>query len=220
MVNLGIGQGELLVSPLQLASYCATIADGGVWHQPHLIRYHTNNRLGTKEMFQYETEDLHLRRDILDLVRGGMFDVVHLPGGTAYPAIGGNDSLMIAGKTGTAQAPGHQFGAKDHSWFISFAPFNAPKIAMCVLIENSGSGAHFAAPISRKLINYFLTRQKSPEDVRADDYQQDNRRLDITPERDSSRVIRDEVPPRRRGGGDASVVRHAALMTDERRRGR
>jgi penicillin-binding protein 2 len=175
MVNLGIGQGELLVSPLQLASYCATIADGGVWHQPHLIRYHTNNQLGTKEMFQYETEDLHLRRDILDLVRGGMFDVVNVPGGTAYGIH--DDSLQIAGKTGTAQAPGHQFGAKDHSWFISFAPFNAPKIAMCVLVENSGFGSQFAAPITHKLIRYYLTRQKAPEDIRPDDYNQEDRRL-------------------------------------------
>jgi len=159
MVNLGIGQGELLVNPLQLASYCATLSTGGIYHQPHLVRSNRNNQLGTVEMFKYESEDLHLPHDVMEIVQGGMFDVVNVPGGTA-----GNaklDDIVIAGKTGTAQAGK---GRKDHSWFICYAPFDHPKIAMCVLVENSGFGSQFAAPIARKLVRYYFTRQHEAGD--------------------------------------------------------
>jgi penicillin-binding protein 2 len=110
-------------------------------------------------MFKYESEDLHIPHDILDIVHAGMFDVVNTPGGTA-----GNAKLpgiAIAGKTGTAQAG---VGRKDHSWFICYAPFDHPKIAMCVLVENSGFGSQFAAPIARKLVHYYFTREKEAGD--------------------------------------------------------
>jgi penicillin-binding protein 2 len=188
LVNLGIGQGELAVSPLQLASYCATLANRGTWHQPHLIRHHKNNQLGTYEKFKYESEDLHIRQDIMQIVHEAMIDVVNAPGGTAYALR--DTSLKIAGKTGTAQAPGHKTGVKDHSWFISYAPYDNPKIAMCVLVENVGFGSQYAAPISKKLLRYFLTRQKDPADVRENDYDQNNRRLESLPTAEDSTVRR------------------------------
>jgi penicillin-binding protein 2 len=162
LVNLGIGQGELGVNPLQLAAYCGALANGGTWHQPHLARANRNNQLGTVERFKYESEDLGIPKSIMDVIHAGMFDVVNTPGGTASGAR--LDDIKVAGKTGTAQAGK---GKKDHAWFICYAPFDNPKIAMCVLVENSGFGGTYSAPIARKLIRYFFTRQKEAGDENA-----------------------------------------------------
>jgi membrane peptidoglycan carboxypeptidase len=85
--------------------------------------------------------------------------VVNVPGGTA--GVVKLPDIAIAGKTGTAQVGG---GKLAHSWFICYAPFDHPKIAMCVLVENTGSGARFAGPIARKLVHYYFTRQKEAGD--------------------------------------------------------
>ncbi len=160
MINLGIGQGELGVNPLQLAAYTAAIANGGTWHQPHLVRGVKNGQLGQIERVKYESEDLGIRKDIMDVVHQGMFDVVNVAGGTARGAR--LDSILIAGKTGTAQAGK---GKKDHAWFVCYAPYDNPKIAMCVLVENSGFGGTYSAPIARKLVRYFFTRQREAGDI-------------------------------------------------------
>lgn len=160
MVNLGIGQGELGVNPLQLAAYVAAIANNGVWNQPHLVRAIKNGQLGQIERVKYESEDLGLRPDVLDVIHQGMFDVVNVPGGTARAAH--LDSILVAGKTGTAQAGK---GKADHAWFVCYAPFDNPKIAMCVLVENSGFGGTYSAPIARKLIRYYFTRQREQGDL-------------------------------------------------------
>ena len=162
LVNLGIGQGDMLVTPLQLASYTATIANNGVWNQPHAVRAVRNRRLQEDiNHVTYKTEKLPINQEYLDVIKLGMFDVVNTPGGTARAAR--LDSIHVAGKTGTAQAPG--IGKKDHAWFVCYAPFEKPKIAMCVLVENSGFGGTYAAPIARKLIQFFLTRKKDPADM-------------------------------------------------------
>ena len=159
MVNLGIGQGELGVNPLQLAAYTSALANGGTWHQPHLVRAIKNVQLGQVERVKYESEDLGIRKDIMDVIHEGMFDVVNVAGGTARGAR--LDSIMVAGKTGTAQAGK---GKKDHAWFVCYAPYDKPKIAMCVLVENSGFGGTYSAPIARKLIRYYFTRQREAGD--------------------------------------------------------
>lgn len=153
LVNLGIGQGELAVNPLQLAAYTAAIANNGVWNRPHFVSKVKNKRLGTVEDVAFDSEDLGLNLEYLKVVQNGMYDVVNVPGGTAgHVKIPG---VEVAGKTGTAQ----NSHGKDHSWFVSYAPFNNPKIAMCVLVENSGFGGTHAAPLSRKLIKFYLTRE-------------------------------------------------------------
>jgi penicillin-binding protein 2 len=167
IINLGIGQGELGVNPLQLAAYAAAVANGGTWHAPRLVRAIRNKRLNELEEFPDSSENLGIDPKIMELVRGGMYDVVNVPGGTGGAAK--LDSIQVAGKTGTAQAG---IGKKDHAWFICFAPFDHPKIAMCVLVENSGFGGQISAPIARKLVRYYLTRQKEPGDLSptSDDY--------------------------------------------------
>lgn len=155
LVNLGIGQGELGVNPVQLAAYVAALANGGVWNQPHMVRGLKNIQLGKYERVGYHSDNLHIPKDIMDIIHLGMFDVVNTPGGTASGAR--LPDIMVAGKTGTAQAGK---GKRDHAWFVSYAPFDNPKIALCVLVENSGYGGTYSAPIARKLIRFFLTRQK------------------------------------------------------------
>jgi penicillin-binding protein 2 len=159
MVNLGIGQGELLVNPVQLAAYAGALANGGTWHQPHLVRAVRNKRLNQEQLVDYVSEDLGIDPAFMKVIQEGMYDVVNTPGGTAKGAK--LDSIVVAGKTGTAQTPGAK---ADNAWFICYAPADKPKIAMCVLVEHSGFGGTHSAPIARKLVRYFFTRDKEPED--------------------------------------------------------
>ena len=152
LVNLGIGQGELGVSPMQLAAYVAAIANDGVWIKPHFVSRAKIKKLGEVQYMEQEEEDLGIKDENLKIVQQGMFDVVNVPGGTAGHVK--LPDIQIAGKTGTAQNPHGQ----DHSWFISYAPFENPKIAMCVLVENRGFGGTHAAPLSKKLIDFYFNR--------------------------------------------------------------
>lgn len=159
MVNLGIGQGELLVNPVQLAAYAGALANGGTWHQPHLVKAVRNRRLNQEQPVSYTSEDLGIDAPFMKVIQQGMYDVVNTPGGTASGAK--LDSIVVAGKTGTAQTPGAK---RDNAWFVCYAPFDKPKIALCVLVEHSGFGGTHSAPIARKLVRYFFTREKEPED--------------------------------------------------------
>ncbi len=93
------------------------------------------------------------------MIREGMRRVVNEPGGTGSAArIPG---IVVAGKTGTAQNP----HGKDHAWFIGFAPFDHPKIAVAVIVENVGFGATYAAPIAKKIIERYLTTNLQRDSV-------------------------------------------------------
>ena len=157
MASLGIGQGEVSVTPVQLAKYCALIANDGVTYTPHLVRgYLTNN---TKKLvpFSYKKINLGIDTSIFNIVKQGMFLVVN--GSGTATNIRSSD-IMIAGKTGTAQNP----HGKNHAWFIGFAPFNNPKIAVAVFVENVGFGATYAAPIAKKMIDAYLEKDKLKQD--------------------------------------------------------
>ena len=152
-VSQGIGQGEIGVTPMQQAAYAACWANHGVWVQPHAARSIYNTRTGKWDTVAYKAHKVALSDTVIETVRNAMWGVTHEPGGTAHSAeTPGPHDCMIAGKTGTAQNP----HGKDHAWFVCFAPFDHPKIAMCVLIENAGFGGTIAAPIARKLIKYYL----------------------------------------------------------------
>jgi penicillin-binding protein 2 len=165
-VSVGIGQGYNLVTPMQLAFFTATLANNGVAYQPHLVKEvqsprSTENRFIAKAPLY----DLHIDPKDLDLVRRAMVAVTQ-PGGTAvYASLGA--PYEIAGKTGTAQVVAMKQGEKydankiderhrDHAWFIAYAPAEKPKIAMAVLVENGGHGGGTAAPIARKVMDYYL----------------------------------------------------------------
>ncbi|HYM19462.1 MAG TPA: penicillin-binding protein 2 [Candidatus Kapabacteria bacterium] len=153
VVSQGIGQGEVGVTPLQQAAYAATWANHGVWVQPHAARAIFNNQTRRWENFVPKKHHVSVSDTIVEVVRNAMFGVVHEGGGTGHACeTPGPHDCQIAGKTGTAQNP----HGKSHAWFDCFAPFDNPKIAMCVLVENAGFGGDISAPICRKLIKYYL----------------------------------------------------------------
>lgn len=164
-VSAGIGQGYDLVTPLQLAYATATLANDGVAYRPHLVREIEGVDGHGGQLVQPEAIDLHLKPEDVALVKRAMMAVTQ-PGGTAASASAGAPYL-IAGKTGTAQVvtikQGEKYDAsqlsernRDHAWFIAFAPADKPKLALAVLVENGGHGGSTAAPIARKVFDYYL----------------------------------------------------------------
>lgn len=165
-VSVGIGQGYNLVTPMQLAFATATLANNGVAYRPHLVREVRSAREPESRVIESKPEfDLKIDPAHYDLVRRAMIAVTQ-PGGTAVAASAGA-SYQIAGKTGTAQVVGMKQGEKydasklderhrDHAWFIAYAPADQPKIALVVLAENGGHGGGTAAPIARKVLDYYL----------------------------------------------------------------
>jgi penicillin-binding protein 2 len=156
LVSLGIGQGELGVSPVQMVAYTAAIAMNGLYTTPHLVRDIKNISTGKNETLTFPSRKIDLPQSYFDVVKKGMYLVVN-GGGTAKNIK--NDEFTIAGKTGTAQ----NTNANNHSWFVGFAPFNDPQIAVCVMGENQGWGNEFAAPIAASIIVRYLS--KNSQDV-------------------------------------------------------
>jgi penicillin-binding protein 2 len=167
-VIMGIGQGQVLVTPLQLAVAMGSIANHGVGMQPHLLQAIEDPKTRSVTAFtpvNGHTLKLPDPRQLETMVRN-LTDVVHGEGGTAR-GIGWNAPYQIAGKTGTAQvkgiAQGESYSEKttaehlrDHALFIAFAPVEDPTIAVAVIVENGGHGGSTAAPIARKLMDLYL----------------------------------------------------------------
>jgi penicillin-binding protein 2 len=153
-LSLSIGQGETGVTPLQLAQYTALIGNRGKSYQPHLVRGHID--YNTKRIVHYDYKEIEVGagRKALDIVREGMYLVVHGSKGTATHLRWSD--YEISGKTGTAQNP----HGEDHAWFVSFAPYDNPQIAVAVLVENVGFGSTHAAPIAKKVTEAYLNSVK------------------------------------------------------------
>jgi len=150
-LNLAIGQGEVSLTPVKLAQLAAFVGNGGVLWKPHLVR---SVALGGPPTSTQGDDSLRQVVPVspynLDAVRSAMASVVSDPNGTGGQAR--LDSIAVAGKTGTAQNP----HGKDHALFICFAPAEAPRIAVAVLVENAGHGSSAAAPIARKVLEAFF----------------------------------------------------------------
>ncbi len=153
MLSLSIGQGEVSVTPLQLAQYTALIANNGKGFQPHLVKGFVDERTNKVTDFDYTELNLGIDQKIFDIVKEGMFLVVNGEGTATHLRWG---EYEISGKTGTTQNP----HGEDHAWFIAFAPFDDPKIAIAVLVENVGFGGTHAAPIAKKVIEAYLNSLK------------------------------------------------------------
>lgn len=149
-ISLGIGQGELGVSPLQLASYAMVLANEGKLYKPHVVDRIRFKKTGEVKKIDVPYKSIQLNPKVWRLVKEGMFKAVNLPGGTGAAAR--IQGINVAGKTGTAQNP----HGKDHAWFIGFAPYEDPQIAICVLVENVGFGGVYAAPIAGMCIEQYL----------------------------------------------------------------
>jgi penicillin-binding protein 2 len=167
-VIVGIGQGALLVTPLQLATAMSGIANRGLRPEPRLVQAieDPSTKIPTPtEPSRMTPEGPYTAEQFETMVRN-LTDVVHGPAGTAR-GIGWNAPYKIAGKTGTAQVKGVGQGEsyvesrtaehlRDHALFVAFAPVDDPKIAIAVIVENGGHGGSVAAPIARKLMDQYL----------------------------------------------------------------
>lgn len=145
--SLGIGQGELGITPLQMANITAVIANRGYYYTPHIVKAISGKPNTTRNLS--EKHSSKVAPESFTVVIDGMQKVVEA--GTARVARFGN--TVICGKTGTAQNP----HGKDHSLFVGFAPRENPKIAVAVMVENSGFGATWAAPIASLMMELYLT---------------------------------------------------------------
>ncbi len=153
--SVGIGQGEMLLTPLQMANLGAMIANRGYYYTPHLIRGYYKNSTKKIDARYREKHDSGINRVHFDPVVEGMRGAV--TGGTARGA--NLPDIPICGKTGTAENP----HGKDHSIFYGFAPMDNPRIAIAVYVENAGFGATYAVPIASLMIEKYLTHEIRPE---------------------------------------------------------
>ena len=157
IVSLSIGQGEMGVTPLQIANLCATVANRGWYITPHIVKDSEGVEIDPK---YHERNYTKVDTNEFKKVINGMWRAVNEPagaGGTAYAAA--IPGLDLCGKTGTAQNP---HGA-DNSVFICFAPRENPKIAIAAYIENAGFGATWACPIASLMVEQYLTGEIRPE---------------------------------------------------------
>lgn len=147
--SLSIGQGEILVTPLQLANQAATIANEGYFISPHLNK---NDSMLT------HVHKLNIEKRHFEVVKEGMRRVMIYGTGRHFAV----DSLHMAGKTGTVQ----NSHGRDHAIFIGFAPVEDPQIAVAVVVENAGFGATWACPIASMMIEQYLTRTVERKDLK------------------------------------------------------
>jgi penicillin-binding protein 2 len=171
--SVGIGQGYNAFTMLQMAHATATLANNGIVMKPHVVQaLEDPNTHERRPAVAGESYRIDVRPEYLALVRGAMVDVNRL--GTSRAAFAGAP-YTSGGKTGTAQVIGikqnERYDAKriserhrDHSLFIAFAPATDPKIALALVVENGGFGAQAAAPIARKLFDFYLLG-KLPDDI-------------------------------------------------------
>ena len=146
--SLSIGQGEILVTPLQLANMAAAIGNEGFYYPPHFIKSFSD---GTPiDSIMTKKKVIDIKQKHFKDVKIGMCRVFEGESGTArFSKI---DSIQVAGKTGTAENP----HGDDHSMFMGFAPADNPQIAIAVVVENAGFGSQWAAPIASLMIEKYL----------------------------------------------------------------
>lgn len=155
MLNLAVGQGDLLVTPLQMAQLAMAIANEGVYYRPHLVRgtvEPADRSIKWVAVEQHHVEGVS--PETYAVLKQGMWRVVQGERGTGAGCRLPN--VEVAGKTGTAQNP----HGEDHAWFIGFAPFSSPEVAFAVFVENGGKGGAVAAPVARRVLEVYF--QKRP----------------------------------------------------------
>src|ERR671910_3115986 len=163
-VQLAIGQGDLLVTPIQMTRAYAMIANGGKLVEPNIVKAVEEPRnegeppVVLRPYTPKPPKDIDLDPNALRIVQEGLFDATHANYGTSQSVFGAFP-VWIAGKTGTAekfvQLPGFQ-GLRDQSWWCGYGPYDNPEIAVCALIENGGFGGVAAAPTALQVFeDYF-----------------------------------------------------------------
>jgi penicillin-binding protein 2 len=166
-ITLAIGQGDLLVTPLQMTRFYAAIANGGKLVTPHVL-LNVENPNGTLVPTTPPAAPRPvpgLDRAYVKVVQQGLFQATHDPYGTSYGVFGDFPGPAIAGKTGTAQKtvhlPGYT-GEQDQSWWCGYGPANHPELVVCAMIENGGEGGAAAAPAAERVFAKFFHVQAPP----------------------------------------------------------
>jgi len=174
-LSVGIGQGSLTATPLQVARSFAVMANGGRLVQPRLVmRYTDESRREEQEFLPVDERRVAMTPDEHAFIEDGLLAVVNDPGGTGKAAY--DDLLKVAGKTGTAEAPQSRIGAtpeiatwlkEDHAWFAMYAPVPDPQVVIVIFLEHGGSGGHDAGPLARRVFEAWkrlgLYRAPPPE---------------------------------------------------------
>lgn len=150
--HVSIGQGDLLVTPLQMASAIASIANGGKLFSPYLVDKIVDSDKNNIKVFEpYIIRDNFIKSDNLAVVRKGMREAV-VSGTARYLA---DLTVEVAGKTGTAQIAGQEM---PNAWFVGFAPYDNPEIVLVIMLENAGEGSSYAVPIAKEIFRYYFSR--------------------------------------------------------------
>lgn len=172
--NMAIGQGYVLSTPLQVLVSAAAIANGGQIIQPRLLYQVVDSEGGLQYDFESTvTRNLPISADALEAVRRGMWAVVNAPYGTARAAA--VDGVIAAGKTGTAEFCAWDPEIEDcadrlpggflpfHAWYVGYAPYDNPEIAVVVFVYNGGEGSTIAVPATQKIMDYYFNEMGKPD---------------------------------------------------------
>lgn len=151
--HISIGQGDILVTPIQVANYTAAIANGGILFQPRLLKEYSNSETGEKNQIlpKIIRKDF-IDSDYLDLIKQGLRAAVTQGSARRLNSL----SVMVAGKTGTAQVGGNK---RSHSWFTGFAPYENPEIVVTILVENGGAGDKVAVPAALEVFQAYFPKR-------------------------------------------------------------
>ena len=172
-ISVSIGQGALTVTTLQMARFAAAVGNGGRLHTPRLVQY-PDGAAGGPRAAKAAPESLPVRPDHLAFLVRAMWGVVNDGGTGGRARIEGRD---VAGKTGTSQVTRLSTGVdsddlpvdlRSHSWFVGFAPADAPRVAFAVFVEHGGHGGESAAPIAKQVLERYFDRFEAQEERDAD----------------------------------------------------
>lgn len=151
LCNLAIGQGDVLVTPMQMAVFSMIIANEGTYYPPRIVKSIQNAATGELTETENPVRQVSgISPATFQKLKAGMYRVANGAAGTARSLA--HSGVIAAGKTGTAENP----HGPAHAWFIGFAPFDAPEIAFCIFLENRGSGGAVAVPVAQALLQRYF----------------------------------------------------------------
>jgi penicillin-binding protein 2 len=167
-ISAAIGQGYDLVTPIQLLNVISAVANGGVRYKPHIVRrLEAPDGQVLQEFGPQRLGEVPARPETLRIVQKALWGVVNEPRGTGWRAR--LEKMSIAGKTGTVQVitnspKGDKLPERlrDHGWFVAFAPFENPQLAIAILGEHGGRGGSTYAPLARKIVEYYFKLPSTP----------------------------------------------------------
>jgi len=151
LLNLVIGQGEVLLTPLSMACFYAGIVNDGIVHRPHFVDYAIREEI--TEPYKYPQLKLPISQTTLDLLKQTLYEAVNAKGRTGGMAR--VKDIMVGGKTGSAE----NYYGDTHAWFVAVAPMNDPEIVVLVFVEQGGSGADIAAILAGKILGYYFDKE-------------------------------------------------------------